>query len=131
MDEYVFHADRPPVLTSVQEESNDASWKGVADFLDVWIDKKANVTGLIWDYDGVIHQTAPWTELVVIIEGEGDFDIDGKTYALKAGDFVVWPEGLHGVMTTRGRLRTICIAYPFVRSEEDYRVNIVQAPSQD
>ena len=42
------------------------------------IDKANNVTGLIFDYEGVIHQTAEWTELVVVVDGEGEFELDGK-----------------------------------------------------
>lgn len=129
MDEYVFSPENPPPLMEVREDSTDQSWRGVAQILDVWVDEPAKVTALIWDYEGVIEQTAPWTELVVIVAGNGKFEIDGKTYELSPGDFVVWPEGMHGVMTTSGWLKTICVAYPFIRSKDDYRVNILLAES--
>jgi mannose-6-phosphate isomerase-like protein (cupin superfamily) len=128
VQEYVIRAENGPALVEVREEEPGSSWRGVAKFLDVWVDREAAVTGVIWDYEGVIDQTASWTELVVIVDGEADFDIDGKSYDLKKGDFVIWPKGMHGVMTTRGWLRTVCIAYPFVRGD-DYRVNLVDAAS--
>jgi hypothetical protein len=126
MTEYVFHADAPPKLEQINLDDPDGPFVGSADYLDVWIDKAHNVTALIFDYEGVIHQTAEWTELVVIVDGEGEFELNGTKTPLRPGDFVIWPEGMAGVMTAFGRLRTICVAYPFVRSPSDPTVNVAR-----
>src|SRR5689334_14231284 len=99
MQDYVFHADSPPDLGRIELDDPDGPFVGVADYLDVWADEQNKVTALIFDYEGVIHQTAEWTELVVIVEGEGEFELEGKKTPLRPGDFVIWPEGMAGVMT--------------------------------
>lgn len=57
------------------------------------------------------HEVSPVAESSVIVEGEGEVEIDGHgTYALTQGTIVSIPPGVAGLVTVRSRLRAFVVA---------------------
>ena len=53
---------------------------------------KGSVTAFAFDEDqGLSEHTAPYDALVIIVEGEADIEISGKTYHLNENEMIIMP----------------------------------------
>jgi quercetin dioxygenase-like cupin family protein len=61
-----------------------------------------------------LHAHAGMDKLYHVLEGEGEFLLEGRELAMRAGDLLVAPEGVaHGVRNTgRGRLLLLAVLAP-------------------
>ena len=56
------------------------------------------------------HYHPDWNEWWFIVEGEWDWEIDGKTYVVKKNDFVFIPKGVIHKITARGNVQATRLA---------------------
>jgi mannose-6-phosphate isomerase-like protein (cupin superfamily) len=101
------------------ERSARASDGRAARFEDVWVDETRSVTAVLWETDGVVEGSRGFTELIVVVEGSGRFAIGGREFRFAAGDLLIWPADTEAALAPDGRLRIVCVAYPFVRREDE------------
>jgi mannose-6-phosphate isomerase-like protein (cupin superfamily) len=90
---------------------------GTRYFDDVWVDEEHQVTVVFSDADGSSIGSRGFTELLVIVEGEGSYEIEDKKIRFGPGDLIVWPADMAAVFTPDDRVRLFCIAYPFIRTD--------------
>ena len=58
------------------------------------------------------HQHRETEEIYLLLEGEGDMEIDGESRHLRAGDAVLIPAGAWHQVTATAELRFLCCCVP-------------------
>jgi mannose-6-phosphate isomerase-like protein (cupin superfamily) len=66
------------------------------------------------------HQHRATEEIYVLLEGEGEMEIDGESRQVRAGDAVLIPAGAWHQIAATGELRFLCCCVPPYRDEDTF-----------
>ncbi|MCH8054563.1 MAG: cupin domain-containing protein [Deltaproteobacteria bacterium] len=82
-------------MASVDREKVERDWAARGFSCDLWVDPP----GRVWaDF---VHNT---DELVMLLEGEEEFEMGGKKYQLKAGEKILIPAGTYHTARNVGKI---------------------------
>ncbi len=83
------------MMASVDREKVKGDWIARGFSCDLWVDPP----GRVWaDF---VHDT---DELVMLLEGEEEFEMGGKKYRLKAGEEILIPAGTYHTARNVGKI---------------------------
>lgn len=83
------------MMASVDREKVERDWAARGFSCDLWVDPP----GRVWaDF---VHNT---DELVMLLEGEEEFEMGGKKYQLKAGEKILIPAGTYHTARNVGKI---------------------------
>jgi quercetin dioxygenase-like cupin family protein len=66
------------------------------------------------------HYHAESEEIYLVLEGEGDLEIDGEVRRLRLGDAALIPPGAWHEITAASELRFLCCCVPPYRDEDTF-----------
>jgi mannose-6-phosphate isomerase-like protein (cupin superfamily) len=66
------------------------------------------------------HQHRETEEIYLLLEGEGDMEIDGESQRVQAGDAVLIPAGAWHQITATAELRLLCCCVPPYSDEDTF-----------
>jgi mannose-6-phosphate isomerase-like protein (cupin superfamily) len=66
------------------------------------------------------HQHRATEEIYVLLEGEGEMEIDGESRQVRAGDAVLIPAGAWHQIAATAELRFLCCCVPPYRDEDTF-----------
>lgn len=68
--------------------------------------------------DGVRHLHKKTTEVYIVVEGEGEVELDGKNYPVRPGSVVLIPAGT--VHAGRGGFKAVVVCHPAFSEEDEF-----------
>ena len=83
------------MMASVDREKVERDWAARGFSCDLWVDPP----GRVWS--DFVHNT---DELVMLLEGEEEFEMGGKKYQLKAGEKILIPAGTYHTARNVGKI---------------------------
>jgi len=66
------------------------------------------------------HQHRETEEIYMLLDGEGEMEIDGESRRVRAGDAILIPAGAWHQITATGALRFLCCCVPPYRDEDTF-----------
>ena len=66
------------------------------------------------------HQHRATEEIYVLLEGEGEMEIDGESRRVRAGDAILIPAGAWHQIAATAELRFLCCCVPPYRDEDTF-----------